>query len=79
VARAFVHAGGNVGTDGTFTGFSSSLMSLPENGKRPVCPHVSPTFIPGRESGTDRNPTVYPGSYVEYVEKLGHEVPGIYS
>jgi hypothetical protein len=30
-------------------------------------------------SGTDRNPTVYPGSYVEYVQKLGHEAPGIYS
>ena len=29
--------------------------------------------------GTDRHPTVYPGSYVEYVQKLGHEAPGIYS
>src|SRR5882724_8730444 len=33
----------------------------------------------GGESGTDRSPTVYPGSYNEYVEKLGHEAPGIYS
>jgi hypothetical protein len=33
----------------------------------------------GRDSGTDRTPTVYPGSYVEYVQKLGHEWPGIYS
>src|ERR1700722_11252786 len=24
----------------------------------------------GGESGTDRHPTVYPGSYVEYVQKL---------
>jgi hypothetical protein len=32
----------------------------------------------GGESGTDRTPTVYPGSYVEYVQKLGHEAPGIY-
>src|SRR5579871_6232908 len=32
----------------------------------------------GGESGTDRQPTVYPGSYVEYVQKLGHEAPGIY-
>jgi hypothetical protein len=32
-----------------------------------------------RKSGTDRNPTVYTGSYVEYVQKLGHEAPGIYS
>ena len=31
------------------------------------------------ESGTDRHPNVYPGSYVEYVQKLGHEAPGIYS
>jgi hypothetical protein len=34
---------------------------------------------PGGESGTDRTPTIYPGSYVEYVQKLGHEAPGIYS
>ena len=33
----------------------------------------------GGESGTDCHPTVYPGSYVEYVQKLGHEAPGIYS
>ena len=33
----------------------------------------------GGESGTDRNPIVYPGSYTEYVEKIGHEAPGIYS
>ena len=33
----------------------------------------------GGESGTDRNPHVYPGSYVEYVQKTGHEAPGIYS
>ncbi len=31
----------------------------------------------GGESGTDRDPVVYPGSYVEYVQKLGHEAPGI--
>jgi len=33
----------------------------------------------GGESGTDHTPTVYPGSYEEYVQKLGHEAPGIYS
>ena len=33
----------------------------------------------GGESGTDRHPTVYPGSYIEYVQKLGHEAPAIYS
>jgi ATPase subunit of ABC transporter with duplicated ATPase domains len=32
----------------------------------------------GGESGTDRQPRVYPGSYVEYVQKMGHEAPGIY-
>jgi ATPase subunit of ABC transporter with duplicated ATPase domains len=31
----------------------------------------------GGESGTDRAPVVYPGSYVEYVQRLGHEAPGI--
>ncbi|MSV35083.1 MAG: ABC-F family ATP-binding cassette domain-containing protein [Bryobacterales bacterium] len=33
----------------------------------------------GGESGTDREPRVYPGSYVEYVQALGHEAPGIYA
>jgi len=30
------------------------------------------------ELGGD-NPCVYPGSYVEYVQAMGHEAPGIYS
>jgi ATPase subunit of ABC transporter with duplicated ATPase domains len=33
----------------------------------------------GGESGLDRNPRVYPGSYVEYVQAIGHEAPGIYA
>jgi ATPase subunit of ABC transporter with duplicated ATPase domains len=33
----------------------------------------------GGESGKDRSPRVYPGSYVEYVQAMGHEAPGIYS
>jgi ATPase subunit of ABC transporter with duplicated ATPase domains len=33
----------------------------------------------GGESGTDRKPLVYPGTYSEYVERMGHEAPGIYS
>ncbi len=33
----------------------------------------------GGESGRDRNPHVYPGSYVEYVQKTGHEAPGTHS
>jgi ATPase subunit of ABC transporter with duplicated ATPase domains len=32
----------------------------------------------GGESGIDRDPRIYPGSYVEYVQALGHEAPGIY-
>ncbi len=30
----------------------------------------------GGESGTDAQPKVYSGSYVEYVERTGHEAPG---
>ena len=33
----------------------------------------------GGESGVDRTHIVYPGSYTEYVAKLGHEAPGIYA
>jgi ATPase subunit of ABC transporter with duplicated ATPase domains len=33
----------------------------------------------GGESGTDRNPRVYTGSYIEYVQTIGHEAPGIVS
>jgi ATPase subunit of ABC transporter with duplicated ATPase domains len=32
----------------------------------------------GGESGTDRSAQVYPGSYSEYVQTIGHEAPGIY-
>ena len=33
----------------------------------------------GGESGTSREPLIYPGSYVEYVEKTGHEAPGTHT
>jgi ATPase subunit of ABC transporter with duplicated ATPase domains len=33
----------------------------------------------GGESGTEVQPHVYPGSYVEYVERTGHEAPGTHS
>jgi ATPase subunit of ABC transporter with duplicated ATPase domains len=31
----------------------------------------------GGETGTDADPHIYPGSYVEYVERTGHEAPGV--
>ena len=33
----------------------------------------------GGESGTDARPHAYPGSYVEYVERTGHEAPGVHA
>ena len=33
----------------------------------------------GGETGRDKTPRVYPGSYDEYVQALGHEAPGIYA
>jgi ATPase subunit of ABC transporter with duplicated ATPase domains len=33
----------------------------------------------GGESGTERMPRLYPGSYEEYVAALGHEAPGIHT
>ena len=33
----------------------------------------------GGESGTDSRPLVYPGSYIEYVERTGHEAPGVHN
>ena len=33
----------------------------------------------GGESGTDPEPHLYPGSYVEYVERTGHEAPGVHA
>jgi len=32
----------------------------------------------GGESGTDAEPHAYPGSYVEYVDRTGHEAPGVH-
>jgi ATPase subunit of ABC transporter with duplicated ATPase domains len=31
------------------------------------------------ESGSDAQPHLYPGSYVEYVQRTGHEAPGVHS
>jgi ATPase subunit of ABC transporter with duplicated ATPase domains len=33
----------------------------------------------GGESGTDAEPHAYPGSYVEYVQRTGHEAPGVHA
>jgi ATPase subunit of ABC transporter with duplicated ATPase domains len=33
----------------------------------------------GGESGTDAQPHMYLGSYVEYVERTGHEAPGVHA
>jgi ATPase subunit of ABC transporter with duplicated ATPase domains len=33
----------------------------------------------GGESGTDTEPHAYPGSYVEYVQRTGHEAPGVHA
>jgi ATPase subunit of ABC transporter with duplicated ATPase domains len=33
----------------------------------------------GGESGTESEPHLYPGSYVEYVERTGHEAPGVHA
>jgi ATPase subunit of ABC transporter with duplicated ATPase domains len=32
----------------------------------------------GGESGVDLHPHIYPGSYSEYVERTGHEAPGVH-
>jgi ATPase subunit of ABC transporter with duplicated ATPase domains len=33
----------------------------------------------GGESGVDVEPHAYPGSYIEYVERTGHEAPGVHA
>jgi ATPase subunit of ABC transporter with duplicated ATPase domains len=33
----------------------------------------------GGETGTDAQPHLYPGSYVEYVARTGHEAPGVHA
>jgi ATPase subunit of ABC transporter with duplicated ATPase domains len=33
----------------------------------------------GGETGTDARPHIYPGSYVEYVQRTGHEAPGVHA
>jgi ATPase subunit of ABC transporter with duplicated ATPase domains len=32
----------------------------------------------GGETGTEAQPHAYPGSYVEYVARTGHEAPGVH-
>jgi len=33
----------------------------------------------GGETGTDAQPHLYPGTYVEYVQRTGHEAPGVHA
>jgi ATPase subunit of ABC transporter with duplicated ATPase domains len=33
----------------------------------------------GGESGRDAHPHAYPGTYIEYVERTGHEAPGVHT
>jgi ATPase subunit of ABC transporter with duplicated ATPase domains len=33
----------------------------------------------GGETGTDAEPHAYPGTYIEYVERTGHEAPGVHA
>jgi ATPase subunit of ABC transporter with duplicated ATPase domains len=33
----------------------------------------------GGESGTDSEPHLYPGSYIDYVARTGHEAPGVHA
>ena len=33
----------------------------------------------GGETGTSPTPVAYPGSYVEYVQRTGHEAPGVHA
>jgi ATPase subunit of ABC transporter with duplicated ATPase domains len=33
----------------------------------------------GGETGTDAQPLIYPGSYIEYVTRTGHEAPGVHT
>ena len=33
----------------------------------------------GGESGTEPEPHLYPGTYVEYVARTGHEAPGVHT
>jgi ATPase subunit of ABC transporter with duplicated ATPase domains len=33
----------------------------------------------GGESGAETEPHLYPGSYVEYVARTGHEAPGVHA
>jgi ATPase subunit of ABC transporter with duplicated ATPase domains len=33
----------------------------------------------GGESGVEPEPHVYPGSYIDYVARTGHEAPGVHA
>jgi ATPase subunit of ABC transporter with duplicated ATPase domains len=33
----------------------------------------------GGETGTDAQPHLYPGSYIDYVQRTGHEAPGVHA
>jgi ATPase subunit of ABC transporter with duplicated ATPase domains len=59
------------GFDGTMMFVSHDRMFLRGLGSR--------VLELGGDSGTSRDPLLYPGSYLEYVEKTGHEAPGTHT
>jgi len=48
-------------------------------GKTTLLKMVAGVLELGGETGTERRPHLYPGSSVEYVERSGHEAPGVHA
>jgi hypothetical protein len=47
---------------------------------RAVCRRLSHRVLEiGGRSGTESQPHLYPGSYVEHVERTGHDAPGVHA
>ena len=58
--------------------FEGPCSSSPTTGRS--CAGLSNRVLElGGESGTEPEPHLYPGSYVEYVERTGHEAPGVHA
>ena len=59
---------------------ASVMARLKESGDREFLRGLSNRVLElGGESGTEAEPHVYLGSYVEYVERTGHEAPGVHA
>ena len=69
---------GNLGADPELKEFDGTMIFVSHD--RTFLRGLSNRVLElGGESGTDSHPHAYPGTYIDYVDRTGHEAPGVHA